>query len=145
MWRCVKCMDSNSDTATKCAKCKADRPKFDPDETSLDGIVDLNRPVPISETSTVQCPTCGEMFKVERRSETASRVYHHRTENALCPSCSRAITPESLVKVSAAERESGQVTEVLLACPYCGKIVGVTSEAPAAKEKKSKEKEKDKD
>src|SRR5262245_5808083 len=113
-------MESNSDTASKCAKCKAERPKFDPDETSLDGIVDLEKPVPVSDASTVQCPTCGETFKVEKRSDTASKMCR-RLDNALCPWCSRAITPESLVKVAAAARESAKVTEALLGCPYCGK------------------------
>lgn len=127
MWRCVKCMEYNNDSAGACAKCQAGRPTFDPDETSLDGLVDLEKPVPVSEASTVQCPTCGETFKVAAQHGSTSRI-HRAIDNAMCPCCSRPITPETLVKVRAAARESGKVKEVILACPYCGKIVGVVSE-----------------
>jgi len=127
VWRCPKCMEYNGDTLGACTKCAAGRPSFDPDETALDGVIDRNRPVPIAENNSVQCPTCGDQFKVQVLRETASRVFSKKVENALCPACARPVTPETLVRISATVRESSAVKEVLLACPYCGKIVGVTA------------------
>ena len=74
----------------------------------------------------MQCPTCGEMFKVQA-GEHSTRFYR-KLDVALCPACSRGITPEVLVRFASPPRE-GQtpIREVLLACPYCGKIVGVAS------------------
>jgi uncharacterized Zn finger protein len=125
MWRCTSCAETNDDALSHCKKCKKGRPAVSADDTSLDGVVDLDRPVPVSEASTVQCPTCGEVFKVQgAQAGHSSRIYR-RLDAALCPSCSRQISPESLVRVAAKQREGAQVKEVILACPYCGKVVGV--------------------
>jgi len=126
VWRCTSCAETNDDSIASCRKCQKARPAVNPDDTTLEGFVDLERPVPISEASTVQCPTCGEVFKVHEKAGHSSRVYQ-RLDAALCPACSRSITPELLVRVAAKRREGTQVREVILACPYCGKIVGITT------------------
>lgn len=125
VWRCIECAHSNADDAAGCGKCGAKRPAQDPDETALQALVDPDRPVAISDSSTVQCPTCGETFKVQSKAGSSSRLYR-RVDAALCPSCARAITPEALLRISPKPRDTGTpVREVLLACPYCGKVLGI--------------------
>jgi hypothetical protein len=124
VWRCIKCAEANDDDAPRCHKCSTARPAVDPDETSLDGLVDLEKPVPISESNTVSCPTCGQHFKVGREAGSSSRIYR-RLDAGLCPACSRAVTPETLLRIPA--REGTKVREALLACPYCGKVLGVST------------------
>lgn len=125
MWRC-SCGENNGDETASCRKCHKAKPASNPDDTSLEGVVDLEQPVPISESNKVACPTCGEVFRVQERAGTSSRIYR-RLDAALCPACSRSITPELLVRVAPKHRENAPVKEIILACPYCGKIVGVTN------------------
>ena len=130
MWRCG-CGEQNEDQFRSCWKCQTARPgaypeEGGPEDSHLDLLVDPERPVPVSEAGAVQCPTCGTSFKVGRE-KGATRMFK-RLESAVCPFCANSVTPELLVRVASERQEGPQaVREVLLACPYCGKILGVTS------------------
>jgi uncharacterized Zn-finger protein len=128
MWKCGKCGEQNEDQFTSCWRCHDDAPGIDPEETQLDILVDPERPQPISDAGAVQCPTCGQQFKVDLRKQESSAV-RRRSDHALCPHCGHTVTPELLVKVSPAKRDVGEaVKEVIYACPYCGKVLTVVQQ-----------------
>lgn len=130
MWRCTSCGEQNEDDASACWKCQqpGGADDVDPEQTHLDLLVDPEKPVPVADNGMVQCPTCGQQFRVKK--EEASG-FHRRTDQALCPHCGHAITPEVLLKVAPGKREGtsiGMVREVIYACPYCGKALSVQSQ-----------------
>ncbi|MBI2932852.1 MAG: hypothetical protein HYY16_14490 [Planctomycetes bacterium] len=128
MWRCASCGEQNESPATVCRKCqgplKTIDPEADPEETQLDIIFDPERPQPISERGDVQCPTCGQHFQVQTHREESSWI-RRRVDHAMCPYCGHTVTPELLVRVAPAKRETAQVREVIYACPYCGKVLTI--------------------
>ena len=131
MWRCPACAEQNEDQFKSCWKCQMVRvgaypEEGGPEDSHLDLIVDPDRPVPVTDAGGVQCPSCGTSFKVTR-DKGATRLFK-RLESAICPWCANALTPELMVRV-ASPRQMGPdaVKEVIHACPYCGKAIGVTS------------------
>ncbi len=123
MWKCGKCGEQNEDQFEACWKCQEQGEAIDPEETQLDVLFDPEKPQPVSEGGAVQCPTCGQQFKI-RKDEAASGT-RKRSDHALCPHCGHTVTPELLVKVVAAKRESAPVSEAIYACPYCGKVLSI--------------------
>lgn len=127
MWRCAGCGEENGDDVSACWKCKAPGgvDDLDPEQTHLDLLVDPERPQPVSEGGMVQCPTCGQQFKVKREEHS---TVHRRGDQALCPHCGQGVTPEVLLRISPGKREGSSihvVKEVIYACPYCGKVLAV--------------------
>lgn len=129
MWRCPSCAEQNEDQSKSCWKCQTIRPgaypeEGGPEDSHLDLIVDPERPVPVSDSGAVQCPTCGSSFKVQR--DRGSTRAFKRLESAVCPYCANSLTPEVLVRLASPRKEGPHaVTEVIFACPYCGKVLGV--------------------
>lgn len=125
MWQCVNCGEKNEDQFEACWKCqeRPEEPDPDPEETQLDILFDPEKPQAVGEGGTVQCPTCGQQFRVSREEASGAR---RRSDSALCPHCGHTVTPELLVRVAPAKREShAEVREVIYACPYCGKVLSV--------------------
>jgi uncharacterized Zn-finger protein len=133
MWTCSKCNESNEDQFEICWKCQSAQEGVD--DTHLDILFDPDKPQPVGEGGHVACPTCGQQFRIQTGiPQESSAVIRRRTDAALCPFCSHTVTPELLVRVSAAKRDASAppVREAIYACPYCGKVLSIDSGAGGA-------------
>ncbi len=132
MWNCPACSEQNEDQFKSCWKCQKLRPgvygqaeEGGPEDSHLDLIVDPEKPVQIGDGGAVQCPTCGAGFKVKKE-KGQTRMYR-RLETAICPHCANGVTPEILVRLASARQKGPDaVSEVIYACPYCGKVLAVS-------------------
>ena len=73
MWQCAKCGEQNDDQFEACWNCKEAVEGIDPDETQLDILFDPEKPQPVTEAGSVQCPTCGQHFNVQVRKEDGTQ------------------------------------------------------------------------